>query len=154
MGGWWHDGESGDIGGKSVPKLMPLRGFPPLLSRVLFVPQTANTNWNYSEKSAVKPTRHAAPAETNWVLSFKKRGENSVKMQIMRGQRTPESLPPPQLLSQISYQLNALGYDIATVWRKLVLRLRTRTRNKTRITNADMWVVQKSIHFNNSYISD
>lgn len=32
---------------------------------VSFVPQTANTNWNYTEKSAVKTARHAALAEVN-----------------------------------------------------------------------------------------
>lgn len=32
---------------------------------VVFVPKTANTNWNYTEKSEVKTTRHAALAEIN-----------------------------------------------------------------------------------------
>lgn len=50
---------------------------------IFFVPRTENTNWNYTEKSAGKTTRHAALTEISslrfWVfLKKKKKRENAV----------------------------------------------------------------------------
>lgn len=130
---------------ESVPKLLPLI-VSPLLLRAFFVPQTGNTNWNYTEKSAVKPAKCRDTLAEIISLRFRVYVLKSVKMRIMRsirGQRTSESLPPRELPRPNFIPIKCFSIRLCPADLFAGERFLTRVRKTHRVT----WMIWDVMHF-------